>query len=355
MRPTYSFPEAVVEAIARDRYGHPDPRVQERMEILWLKSKNQTHGSIAELAGVSRSTVQRALRIYAAKGLGGIRSFGWKGQPSALTPHRATIEDEFRKHPPHTAHDAARRIEELTGVRRKVSRVRNFLRDDLGMKCLKVAPIPVPPKKTVEEHARTQADFLKDGARTEVGGARGGKRAVYFVDASHFVLASFLGWVWCFVRLYVRAASGRQRYNVLGALNAVTHELVTEINTTYITATSVCALLRTIASRGMSVPVTLVLDNARYQRCALVTGTAKELGIELLFLPSYSPNLNLIERLWKFVKKEVLNSRHHQDFKVFQNAIDGCLAELPTKHREKMATLLTHNFQTWNDVSILDA
>jgi transposase len=185
--------------------------------------------------------------------------------------------------------------------------------------------------------------------------ARGGKRAVYFVDASHFVLASFLGWVWCFVRLYVRAASGRQRYNVLGALNAVTHQLVTEINTTYITATSVCALLRTIASRGVSIPVTLVMDNARYQRCALVTGAAQELGIELLFLPSYSPNLNLIERLWKFVKKEVLNSRHHQDFKRFQDAIDGCLADLPTKHREKLATLLTHNFQTWDDVSLLNA
>ena len=178
---------------------------------------------------------------------------------------------------------------------------------------------------------------------------------VYFVDASHFVLASFLGWVWCFVRLYVRAASGRQRYNVLGALNAVTHELVTEINTTYITATSVCALLRTIASRGVSIPVTLVMDNARYQRCALVTGTAKALGIELLFLPSYSPNLNLIERLWKFVKKEVLNSRHHQNFQKFQEAIDGCLAQMPTTHREKLATLLTHNFQTWNDVPLLDA
>ena len=185
--------------------------------------------------------------------------------------------------------------------------------------------------------------------------ARNGKRIVYFVDASHFVLASFLGWVWCFVRLYVRAASGRHRYNVLGALNAVTHELVTEINTTYITATSVCALLRTIASRGTRVPITLVLDNARYQRCRLVQGLAKELSIELLFLPSYSPNLNLIERLWKFVKKEVLNSRHHQDFQRFQEAIDVCLADLPTKHREKLATLLTHNFQTWNDVSILDA
>jgi len=185
--------------------------------------------------------------------------------------------------------------------------------------------------------------------------ARDGKRTVYFVDASHFVLASFVGWLWCFVRMYVRAASGRQRYNVLGALNAVTHELVTEINTTYITALSVCALLRTIATRIGSGPTTLVMDNARYQRCALVQDLAKKLGIELLFLPSYSPNLNLIERLWKFVKKDVLNSRHHQDFKKFQDAIDGCLADLTTKHKAKLATLLTHNFQTWDTVSLLNA
>jgi transposase len=173
MRPTYSFPESVVEEIAGARYGHPDPRVQERMEILWLKSKNEPHGRISELANVSRSTVQRTLRIYAAKGLDGIRSFGWKGQPSALTPHAATIEEAFRQHPPHTAHEAARRIEALTGVRRKPSRVRKFLKNDLGMKCLKVAPIPVPPKKTVEEHARTQADFLKGGAGTAVGAGAG--------------------------------------------------------------------------------------------------------------------------------------------------------------------------------------
>jgi transposase len=185
--------------------------------------------------------------------------------------------------------------------------------------------------------------------------AREGRRAVYFADASHFVLGSFLGWIWCFARLFVRAASGRQRYNVLGALNSVTHELITEINTTYITATSVCALLRKMAIGGLRVPITLVLDNARYQRCELVQNLAKELDIELLFLPSYSPNLNLIERLWKFVKKEVLNSRQLQDFKKFQEAIDGCLADLPTKHCDKLATLLTHNFQTWDDVSLLKA
>jgi transposase len=163
MRPTYSFSESVVETLARERYQHPDPRVQERMEILWLKSKKETNERIAELANVSRSTVQRTLRIYAAKGLDGIRTFGWKGQPSALTPHRGIIEEEFRKRPPHTAHEATRRIEELTGVNRKASRVRKFMKQ-MGMKCLKVAPIPVPPKKTVEEHAQTQASFLKDRA-----------------------------------------------------------------------------------------------------------------------------------------------------------------------------------------------
>jgi transposase len=185
--------------------------------------------------------------------------------------------------------------------------------------------------------------------------ARAGRRVLYFGDASHFVLSSFWGWIWCFARLFVRAASGRQRYNVLGALNAVTHQLVTEINTTYINAQSVCALLRKIASLAGLLPITLVLDNARYQRCALVQDLAKQLSIELLFLPSYSPNLNLIERLWKFVKKAVLNSRHHQDFKKFQEAIDGCLEELPTKHKAALDSLLTHNFQTWDNVSILNA
>lgn len=179
-----------------------------------------------------------------------------------------------------------------------------------------------------------------------------------WVDASHFVLATFLGYVWCFARQFVKAASGRQRYNVLGALNAQTHALITEINTTYINAESVCALLRKVAEAAKTaggIPVTLVMDNARYQRCALVQELAKALSIELLFLPSYSPNLNLIERLWKFMKKEALNSRELQDFGKFKEAIDACIADLPEKHQAKVATLMAHNFQTWDKVSILNA
>jgi len=101
--------------------------------------------------------------------------------------------------------------------------------------------------------------------------------------------------------------------------------------------------------------VTLVLENTEHQRCWLVQDLAKELGIELLFLPLCSPNLNLSERLWNFVKIEVLNSRHHQDFAKFREVIDGCLADMPTKRKGKLATLLTHNFQTWDNVSVLQA
>lgn len=173
------------------------------------------------------------------------------------------------------------------------------------------------------------------------------------MDAAHFVLASFLGWLWCATRLFVRAASGRQRHNVLGAFNAVTRELVRVTNDSYVNAQTVCELLVKVAALGLGTPITLVMDNARYQRCRLVQDLAQTLNIELLFLPSYSPNLNLIERLWKFTKKAVLNSRQQQCFADFRREIDKCLDEVSTTHRSKIASLMTLNFQSFENVSIL--
>lgn len=155
------------------------------------------------------------------------------------------------------------------------------------------------------------------------------------------------------MRLFVRAASGRQRYNVLGAWNVATHELVRVTNHTYVTAETVCELLRKIAALSLGVPITLVLDNARYQRCALVQDLARELNIELLFLPSYSPNLNLIERLWKFIKKKALHCRHHTNYLDFHTAIDTCLDQLATEHLEEIRSLMTPNFQTFESLPLL--
>jgi transposase len=195
--------------------------------------------------------------------------------------------------------------------------------------------------------------FLNQELEPRLSEARQGQRTVLFVDAAHFVMGAFLGWVWCATRLFVRSASGRQRYNVLGAINAVTHELIRVTNDGYINAQTVCELLQKIVDLQLPTPITLVMDNAKYQHCKLVQNTATSLGIELLFLPSYSPNLNLIERLWKFVKKEALNSRRHATFTEFQATINDCLNRTATDYREELDTLLSHNFQTFGNVSIL--
>mgnify|MGYP001371981572 CR=1 FL=1 len=116
---------------------------------------------------------------------------------------------------------------------------------------------------------------------------------------------------------------------------------------------NIISVLQKIAAQSLGRPVTLVLDNARSQHCRLVQCLAEQLGIELLFLPSYSPNLNLIERLWKFTKKTALRGRYYATFADFRAAIDACLAPIDTTHRPQLATLMTHNFQTFDNVSLL--
>jgi transposase len=218
-----------------------------------------------------------------------------------------------------------------------------------------VAAMPLPPKKTVQEHTATQAKFLDEKLEPALAEARAGVAHLFFVDAAHFVMGSFLCCVWCLVRLMIRGASGRKRYSVLGAWNAVTNTLVSVTTDATVNAETMGALLRQIAALGLTGPIRLVLDNARYQHCALVMDLAKSLNIELLFLPSYSPNLNLIERLWRFVKKKVLYGRHYATFAAFRGAIDGCLSKIPTEHRRELKCLMTHKFQTFKDVSFLAA
>ena len=199
-----------------------------------------------------------------------------------------------------------------------------------------------------------QAEFLKEELGPRLEGAKRGRRSVLFVDAAHFIHGPFLAYVWCLVRLFLPGPSGRKRYDVLAALDAVTHEVIRVTSHGYVNAQSVCELLAKVAARQPG-QVTLVMGNARYQRCALVTAEAARLGVELVFLPGYSPNLNLIERLWRFVKKEVLGARSLATYDAFTGAIDGCLDQLPTKHEAQMDTLLTLDFQLFHDVPMLPA
>ena len=198
------------------------------------------------------------------------------------------------------------------------------------------------------EHVEAQAAFLETELKPCLDAAQAGRGHVFFVDAAHFVFGTFLCCLWSFTRIFIRAASGRQRFNVLGAWNAVTRQLIAVTNTTVVNTETMCELLRKIAALGLTGPITLVLDNARYQHNAAVKALATQLGITLLFLPSYSPNLNLIERLWKFIKRRSLYGRYHPTFADFQAAIQETLDGLPTTHAEQLKTLMTLNFQLFD-------
>ena len=256
-----------------------------------------------------------------------------------------------------TSHDHRRGVRTHLSTDRVAPRVQpgvKFLKD-LGLKFYRVRAIPVPPNKNLAEHVADQAAFLETKLKPVLAAAQAGEGHVFFVDAAHFVFGTFLCYLWSFTRIFVRAASGRQRFNVLGAWNAVTRQLIAVTNTTVVNTETMSELLRKIAALGLTGAITLVLDNARYQHNAAVKALASQLGITLLFLPSYSPNLNLIERLWKFTKRRALYGRYHPKFANFQAAIQEILDGIPTTYAQQLETLMTLNFQQFEDVSLMAA
>lgn len=199
-----------------------------------------------------------------------------------------------------------------------------------------------------------QSEFYKERLFPLMSLAKQQKITLLFVDASHFVMGcDFLGHIYGRVRRFVKTWSGRRRYNVLGAINFVTKKVHTVTNDSYITATEVCEMLRKIAAEYPGQIIHLILDNARYQKCKAVQELADELKIHLEFIPPYSPNLNLIERLWKFVKAK-LRTKFYDDFSEFSNKIDSIIESTTNENKNKIDRLIGEKVQLYNNLSPLN-
>lgn len=180
--------------------------------------------------------------------------------------------------------------------------------------------------------------------------AKDDRIALLFVDASHFVMGcDFLGYIYCTVRRFIKTSSGRMRYNVLGALNFVSKKVTTITNDTYITSAEICELLAKLAVEYAGKPIKLILDNARYQKCSLVADKAATLGIELIYIPAYSPNLNLIERFWKFVKSE-LRKKYYDKFNDFSHRIDSIIDSSDKENKSDMDSLISDKVQLFDGI-----
>jgi transposase len=339
------FSSEVVKQLHYERRYHPHPRVRQRLEAVYLKAIGYQHQEIGRIVGIGQKTLRSYLRMYQAGGIEALKTLNCYRPKSELDEHSEQLKAEFEIRPAKSINEAVQRITKLTGIRRSPTQVDKFLKN-LGLKRLKVGHIPAKadPEK--------QKAFLEEKLDPRLEEARQGKRHVFFVDAAHFVMRPFLGFLWCFVRQFIQAPSGRKRFNILGALHATTLQVVTFTNDSYINSYSVAKLMCQIAVEFADLPITLVMDNARYQRCRFVMDLATALGIELLFLPPYSPNLNLIERLWKFIKKKCLYSEYYETFIDFKQAIADCIAQTDGIYKRELASLLTLKFQTFENVPL---
>jgi transposase len=268
------------------KYFHPEPIVQKRMLCLRLRHRGYENQMIAYILEIHRNTVGNYLEIYKESGLTGLKTLHYCGLTSKFDKHQPKVEASFRSVPPRTAKEAAKRIKKLTGVKRSVGRVRAYLHR-MGMKVRATGQIPAKadPAKQQKFHDEILQPLLEKAKLKQCH--------VFFMDGAHFVLSAFVAMVWCFQRVFVKTAPGRFRLNVLGTIHATTQKLSAIYNTDYINANTVVELLEQIAVNYVGLPIYIILDNARYQHCQFVMDAAAKLGIQLVFLPTYSPNLNL--------------------------------------------------------------
>ena len=190
-----SFTEFDINELQYERFNHPHPRVQLKMEVLLLKSKGLRHKEICRLTDISGNTLRSYIKDYQQGGLEKIKEIKFYKPESDLVKHKTTIETYFKEHPPASVKEAMAKIEGLTGIKRSRNRVRKFLMS-IGMKFRKVGMIPAKadPDK--------QDEFVKEELTPRLDEAENGKRVVFFTDAAHFVLSPFLGFLWSFTRVF---------------------------------------------------------------------------------------------------------------------------------------------------------
>lgn len=185
--------------------------------------------------------------------------------------------------------------------------------------------------------------------------AKNGLITLLFCDGVHLTYGYQGGYCWCKKRICVPSSYGRKRANLLGFLNAVTYETTSIMNDSYLNSDSVCKGLEKLRKRYPDQYLYIVLDNAAYQRCKKVKKKAEELNINLIFLPPYSPNLNLIERLWKFLRKELLANRFFKSFDAFFSAIDSFISSLPIRFFDRLSSLLAPHFEVLDSSCFVDS
>ena len=320
----------MLEELKLERYR----RYADRIRVILLLDEGKTVSNIASYLFLDEGSVRNYRKSYEEGGLDQLVLDGYKGGISKLSSaDQIKLSQALESKLFRTTHEIVLYVDHQFGVHYTVSGMTNLLHR-LGFSYKK--PKGVPGKANRE----AQKKFLRQYRGVKSHGP------VYFSDATHPMFNAVLGYGWIKrgQDFEVKTTAGRQRLNINGAIEINNLDVIAR-SCESVNKDSTCDLLHAIRRKNPEkAKVYLVMDNAAYNRAKKVRALAKKLKIRLLYLPPYSPNLNPIERLWKFMKKKAISNREFQNFQHFKRDVMMFFRGI-RKYKHELSSLITDNFQ----------
>ena len=312
-------------------------READRIKAVVLLATGWTAEQVAEVLQVDPNTVRNYFKRYQQGGLMTLCHMAYRGHEGWLSEiELALLDAHLEKHLYLTTKAIAHWVEEQFGVRYSESGMAARLHR-LGYVHKKPKLIPGKADSEAQKAFLGEYEKLKEN--------KGQEDPIYFMDAVHPqhnpVIAC--GWIKRGQEQEIRSNTGRKRLNINGAINLDQLEPVVRYDDS-INADSTIDLLKQLEKRHMAAAcIYVICDNARYYRSKAVKAYLESSRIKLVFLPPYAPNLNLIERLWKFFKRKVLHNRYFESLSDFALACKEFFAN-PSQYKSELRSLLTENF-----------
>ena len=314
-----------------------DKRQADRVKAVIALSRGWSAAQVAEILLFDEKTSRHYFDRYQKGGLEALLDDNYSGAEPKLDEHQMSeLESYLEEYILPDAKSVIAHIYQQYGVRYSVSGVTDLLHR-LGFSYKK--PTHVPGK---QDPARQRA-FLEE--YEHIKASKGQNDPIYFADATHPQHNSIpsYGWIKKGREKALKANCGRQRLNINGAINIETLEPTTGFYDTINADSTIDLFSKIQAKHPNAKTIYIIVDNARYYRSRLLKESTEGTKIKLIFLPPYSPNLNLIERYWKFFKKKVLNNRYYETFEEFKQACQGFFRKRK-KYLPELHKLLAENF-----------
>ncbi len=333
----YSLPAKELHELRAAHRRTRDKREADRIKAVVLLASGRTAEDVADALLIDPNTVRNYFKRYQQDGLPGLLHLAYRGSDCELgASELAVLEAHLQTQLYLTAKDVAAWVEETFAVAYTVSGMTALLHR-LGFVYKKPKLVPGKADRAAQEAFLVQYEELKKN--------KDENDVILFMDAVHPQHNPVLGYGWIKrgEERPVPSNTGRRRLNINGAIDLERLEPVVRYDDTINAASTIALFDQILLAYAYATCIYIICDNAGYYRSKAVQAYLQESRIKLVFLPAYAPNLNLIERLWKFFKKQVLYNRYYATFSDFRIACEDFFNN-PHRYQRQLRSLLTENF-----------